>query len=442
MNCTTENISPLELGIIIDLEPIDYLSSVESEIKKHRQKANIPGFRPGHVPIGMIKKMYGKSIKADIINKMVAEKLDEYVKENKITYLGEPIIIEEKSIIDIENDTNQKFYFEIGVQPEIDLSQIKISNVKQYQIEATDKQVSEELEQLTKRYGSVSEPESIGESDLVIGSYLAKNEEGEPKETSILVELINDKKIKKQFVGKIATDVIIFDVKKAFEDKKQIAKILHIKEDEIDTTNTEITFTVKNISRLTPAEINNDLFVKAFPGKEIKNEDDFKASIKESIENEFVQYSERKLVDEAVKEIIEKSSFDIPSNFLKKWLLRTNEKINPENIDSEYNTMEKSIKWQLIENALVKENQIHVDMEDVKSYIREFYSGYFKSAEEVQGDDIINENLEKIVDQAIKNKDDVKKIYEMLFDKKITEAIKKLVKPKAKKISFDEFIKL
>ncbi len=442
MNFTTENLSPLELGVSINLEPSDYLNSVESEIKKYRQKANIPGFRPGHVPVGMIKKMYGKSIKADIINKMVAEKLDEYVKENKITYLGEPIINEEKSIIDIENDTNQTFYFELGLQPEIDLSKIKIGNIKQYQIEATEKQISEELEQLTKRYGSVSEPESVNETDLVIGEFVNSNEDSEPKETSIFVDLITDKKIKKQFIGKIATDKISFDVKKAFEDNKHIAKVLNIKESEIEDAKSEITFTIKNISRLTPSELNEDLFKKAFPDKEIKTEEEFKATIKDTIEKEFVQYSERKLVDETVKEIVDKSTIDLPASFLKKWLLRTNETINPENIESEYEKMEKSIKWQLIENVLVKENKIQIEMEDVKSYIREFYRGYFKSAEETTDDNTVNENLEKIVDQAIKNKEDVKKIYEMLFDKKITDALKNLVKPKTKKISFDEFIKL
>ncbi len=442
MNCTTENINNLELGVIIDIEPIDYLNSVESEIKKQRQKANIPGFRPGHVPVGMIKKMYGKSIKADIINKMVADKLDEYVKENKITYLGEPLINEEKSIIDIDNDVNQRFYFELGIQPEIDIAQIKLGAIKQYQIEATETQVSEEMEQLTKRYGNVSEPETINETDLVMGNFVYVNEDIESKETSIFIDLITDKKIKKQFVGKAPKDVITFDVKNAFEDKKHIAKVLNIKEDEIELAKSEISFTVKNISRLTPSEINEELFAKAFPDKGLKTEAEFKTTIKETIEKEFIQYSERKFVDETVKELIEKASFELPSDFLKKWLLRTNENITSENIDSEYEKMEKSIKWQLIENVLVKENKIYIEIEDVKSYIRNFYSGYFKSAEEVADENIVNENLEKIVEEAIKNKEDVKKIYEMLFDKKITEAIKNLVKPKAKKISFDEFIKL
>lgn len=445
MNCTTENIATLELGVIIDIEPADYLEQVENEIKKHRQKANIPGFRPGHVPVGIIRKMYGKSLKADLINKMVSDKLDEYVKENKITYLGEPIINEEKSFIDIENDVNQRFYFEIGVQPDLDLANVKISGVKQYEIEATDTQIQEELAQLTKRYGSVSEPEAINDTDLVIGEFIYSDEtveNSEPKQTSVFVDLIIDKKLKKQFVGKKSGEVISFDVKKAFNDNKHIAKVLNIKEEEIEAAKSEIVFTVKNISRLTPSEMNEDLFKKAFPEKEIKTEAEFKATIKETIEKEFIQYSERKFVDEAVRELIDKTEIEIPSAFLKKWLLRTNENITNENIDSEYDKMEKSIKWQLFENALVKENNIQIEMEDVKTYIRDFYRGYFKSAEEATDDDTVNENLEKIVEQAIKNKEDVKRIYEMLFDKKITEAIKNLVKPKAKKISFDEFIKL
>ncbi|MDD2412935.1 MAG: trigger factor family protein, partial [Bacteroidales bacterium] len=136
MNCTTENINDLELGVIIEIEPSDYMAEVESEIKKFRQKANIPGFRPGKVPVGMIKKMYGKSIKADIINKTVSDNLEKHLKDNNIKYLGEPIINEEKSSIDIEKDEIQKFYFEIGIQPEVDLKAIKVK-AKQYEIEAT-----------------------------------------------------------------------------------------------------------------------------------------------------------------------------------------------------------------------------------------------------------------------------------------------------------------
>lgn len=443
MNCTTENINDLELGVIIEIEPSDYLSSVESEIKKFRQKANIPGFRPGNVPSGMIKKMYGKSIKADVINKTVSDKLDEYIKENKITYLGEPIINEEKSSIDLENDELQKFYFEIGIQPEFDLKSLKITGVKQYEIEATEKQINDELEQTKKRYGNVSSPETIEEQDLVMGEFIYTDDaEATPTQTSIFIDLIEDKKIKKSFISKKADDTIKFDVKKAFKDAKHIAKALNIKESEVEEAKSEIVFTVKNISRLTPSEINEDLFSKAFPDKDIKNEEEFRAAIKETIEKEFIQYSEKKFVDEAIKEIIDKSDIKLPESFLKKWMVRTNDSITQENVDSEYERMNQSIKWQLIENSLVKENNISIDMNSVKDYIREFYRVYFKSAEQSADEETMNESLEKIVDQAVQNKEDVKKIYEMLFDKKITEAIKNLVKPKSKKISFDDFLKL
>ncbi len=443
MNCTTENINDLELGVIIEIEPNDYLAEVETEIKKFRQKANIPGFRPGNVPTGMIKKMYGKSIKADIINKTVSDKLDNHIKENNITYLGEPIINEEKSTIDIENDTIQKFYFEIGIQPEFDLKSLKITGIKQYEIEATETQINDEFNQLKKRYGNVSSPESVEAEDLVMGEFLYSDElESAPVQTSIFVDLIEDKKIKKSFIDKKAEETIQFDVKKAFKDAKHIAKALNIKESEVETAKSEIIFTVKSISRLTPSEVNEDLFKKAFPEKEIKNEEEFKTTIKETIEKEFIQYSEKKFVDEAIKEIIEKSDIKLPESFLKKWMIRTNDTITEENVDSEYERMNQSIKWQLIENSLVKENNIAIDMNSVKDYIREFYRVYFKSAEQSADEETMNESLEKIVEQAIQNKEDVKKIYEMLFDKKITEAIKNVVKPKSKKISFDEFIKL
>lgn len=443
MNCTTENINDLELGVIIEIEPSDYMAEVESEIKKFRQKANIPGFRPGNVPMGMIKKMYGKSIKADVINKTVSDNLEKHIKENNITYLGEPIINEEKSSIDIEKETVQKFYFEIGIQPEVDLKTIKHTG-KQYEIEATEKQIDEEVLQLTKRYGNVSSPETIGAADLVTGEFIYSDDEdtATPIQTSIFVDLFEDAKIKKAFVDKKAEETIKFDVKKAFKDPKHIAKALNIKESEVENAKSEILFTAKSISRLTPSEMNEDLFKKVFPEKEIKTEKEFKTAVKEVIEKEFVQYSERKFMDETIKEIIEKSGIILPEEFLKKWMIQTNDTITKENVESEYERMNQSLKWQLIENALVKKNNIAINMDSVKDYIREFYRGYFKSSEAPTDEETMNENLEKIVDQAIQNKEDVKKIYETLFDQKITEAIKKLVKPKLEKISFDNFIKL
>ncbi|MDY0216620.1 MAG: trigger factor [Bacteroidales bacterium] len=443
MNCTTENINDLELGVIIEIEPSDYMAEVESEIKKFRQKANIPGFRPGKVPVGMIKKMYGKSIKADIINKTVSDNLEKHLKDNNIKYLGEPIINEEKSSIDIEKDEIQKFYFEIGIQPEIDLKAIKVK-AKQYEIEATEKQIDEEVTQLTKRYGSVDSPETIGAADLVTGEFIYSddNDTATPEQTSIFVDLITDAKIKKAFVDKKTDETIKFDVKKAFKDPKHVAKALNIKESEVENAKSEILFTAKSISRLTPSEINEDLFKKAFPEKEIKTEEEFKAAVKEVIEKEFTQYSERKFVDDTIKEIIDNSGIKLPEEFLKRWMIRTNDTITEENVDDEYERANQSIKWQLIENALVKENNIAINMDSVKDYIREFYRGYFKSSEAPTDEETINENLEKIVDQAIQNKEDVKKIYESLFDQKITEAIKKLVKPKLEKISFDDFVKL
>jgi trigger factor len=329
------------------------------------------------------------------------------------------------------------------MQPEVDLKTIKHTG-KQYEIEATEKQIDEEVLQLTKRYGNVSSPETIGAADLVTGEFIYSDDEdtATPIQTSIFVDLFEDAKIKKAFVDKKAEETIKFDVKKAFKDPKHIAKALNIKESEVENAKSEILFTAKSISRLTPSEMNEDLFKKVFPEKEIKTEKEFKTAVKEVIEKEFVQYSERKFMDETIKEIIEKSGIILPEEFLKKWMIQTNDTITKENVESEYERMNQSLKWQLIENALVKENNIAINMDSVKDYIREFYRGYFKSSEAPTDEETMNENLEKIVDQAIQNKEDVKKIYETLFDQKITEAIKKLVKPKLEKISFDDFIKL
>ena len=443
MNLTTENIAAQELAIIIEIEASDYQPAAEAELKKYRQSANIPGFRPGKVPMGMIKKMYGQSVTVETINKLVSEELDKYIKENNVQYLGEPIINDDKTEIDWENENaTQKFYFELGLKPEISLENVKFKAIKYYKIEADEKEIEEEIDNMRKRYGAVSDVEESVDGDLLVGTYIFKGEEMEAVNSSIFIDAIDDKKIKESFIGKKAEDVVSFDIKKAYKDENYIARVLGVKVEEIDPEKTKIDFTIKTITHLEMAPIDEELFNKVYPDGDVKTEEEFRNKIKESIEQNFVQHSEKQFVEEAVNEVMEKVEISLPADFLKRWMRKTSQEINDQNVDQEYEKMEKSVKWQLIENEIARNNDINVEVSDVRNYIKEFYKGYLAQISETEGEEEANKRLEGIADEAMKNQEDVRKIYEMLFDQKITAAIKNMIKPKETPISFEKFSKL
>lgn len=443
MNLTTENIAAQELAIIIEIEASDYQPAAEAELKKYRQSANIPGFRPGKIPMGMIKKMYGQSVTVETINKLVSEELDKYIKENNVQYLGEPIINDDKTEIDWENENaTQKFYFELGLKPEFSLENVKFKAIKYYKIEADEKEIEEEIDNMRKRYGAVSDVEESVDGDLLVGTYIFKGEEMEAVNSSIFIDAIDDKKIKESFIGKKAEDVVSFDIKKAYKDENYIARVLGVKVEDIDPEKTKIDFTIKTITHLEMAPIDEELFNKVYPDGSVKTEEEFRNKIKESIEQNFVQHSEKQFVEEAVNEVMEKVDVSLPADFLKRWMRKTSQEINDENVDQEYEKMEKSVKWQLIENEIARNNDINVEVSDVRNYIKEFYKGYLAQISETEGEEEANKRLEGIADEAMKNQEDVRKIYEMLFDQRITAAIKNMIKPKETPISFEKFNKL
>ena len=442
MNIKTEQTGSNQMGLVIEINTADYTPRVEKAIKDFRQKANVPGFRPGMVPVGMVKKMHGPAIKADEVNKIVVDELHKYLTDNKISYLGEPILNHEKSIVDFEKEnTDFSFYFEIGLQPAIDLAGVKFDSITEYEVEPAEEDVKKELEYLTRQYGTLSEPEIVGDDDLIYGNITRASEpETEPFESTIFLQAIESKKIKKDFIGKKVTDVITFDLKKAFGDKpNEIAKTLKIKVEEVETTDTNITFEITRISRITPSEINEELFAKVFKDEEVKTEEEFMSKIKLQMSAQYAETTRQKFMNDAISELIKKVDIDVPHDFMKKWLLESNKNANAETLDAEYDKALDSIKWQLIENKLVEENNIQISRQDIKDFIMDFFrTNYFKNSTDAD----LEERLSTLAESSMKTEKDVKNIYDQLFDKRIEEAIKKVVPVSKKSIMADKFIEL
>jgi trigger factor len=442
MNIKTEQTGSNQMGLIIEINATDYNPLVEKGIKDFRQKASVPGFRPGMVPVGMVKKMHGPAIKADEVNKIVVDELHKYLTDNKISYLGEPILNHEKSTVDFEKENADfSFYFEIGIQPKIDLTGVKLDIITEYEVEPAEEDLKKEMDYLTRQYGTLSEPETVGDDDLVYGNITRASEpEVEPFESTIFLQAIEGKKIKKDFIGKKATDVLAFDLKKAFGDKpNEIAKALKIKVEEVETADTNITFQITRISRITPSEINEELFAKVFQGEDVKTEEEFMSKIKLQMGAQYAETTRQKFMNDAIAELIKKVDIDVPHDFMKKWLLESNHEATAEMLEAEYDKALDSIKWQLIENKLVEENNIQITRQDIKEFIMDFFrTNYFKNSTDAD----LEERLSTLAESSMKTEKDVKNIYDQLFDKRIEEAIKKVVPVAKQSIMADKFVEM
>ncbi len=442
MNTRTEQSGSNQLGLIIEIEPADYTSGVEKAIKEFRTKASVPGFRQGMVPAGVVKKMHGPAIKADVINKLIVDELHKYLTDNKISYLGEPILNHEKSTSDFEAENNNfTFVFEIGLQPEIDLTKVKFDKVVEYAVEPNEEQIKNEIDYLTRQYGTLSEPTETADEDLIYGNITrVATPEVEAFESTIFLQAIENKKIKKEFIGKKAGDVISVDLKKAFDKKdSDVAKTLKIKEEEVATADTNINFEITRISRITPSEMNEEFFAKVFKDETIANEEEFLAKVKTQLTSQFSESTRQKFMNDAITELVKKVDIDIPHDFMKKWLLESNKETTAEIVDAEYEKSLDSIKWQLIENKLVADNGINITRQDIKDFIINFFrSNYFQNSTEED----LEERLSTLAESSMKTEKDVKNIYDQLFDKKIEEALRATMPVELKSVTSEQFMEL
>lgn len=432
MNIVNERPGEAVQELMIEIERNDYLEKVESALKKHRQRASIPGFRPGNAPMGMIRKMYYKNFLADTVNELIGKSLYNYFEENKLNVIFEPLPIEEKSSADFDNSENFTFAFEFAIKPEFEIDYANLPAVKSYKVTASESEIAEYIENLQKRFGNYTNPEVVdGEDDFVTVMY----EDG--KSGFVHYGDLNEKG-KKLFHGKKVEDEFEIPVKKIFDDLSLVARFLKVKEDELQEDNDyTVTGKIENIGRMEPAELNEDFFAKAFADGSVKDEKQMRAKAVDAIEDHWKNETDRYFINNAIKVLLDHVAVAIPDDFVKRYLLQTQENITQEIIDNEYESYANTFKWQLIENKIAGENEIKVDNDEIKSYVRDFfYANYF--AQFSMAD--VAERLDSLVDDALKNKEDVKKIYDTLFDKKMEDVLRGKMNLDEQSGDFKEFV--
>jgi trigger factor len=444
MNITKENIDALNAILKIEIRKPDYEEKVETVLKDYRKKANIKGFRPGMTPIGLVKKMYGKAVKADEINKLVSENLQKYITDEKLEVLGDPLQkIDEDEIFDFDNDENFSFTFELGLTPDFEVKLSKKNKLYFYEIIVDEKMKSGYADNYTRRFGDLHQAETIEGNDVIkckieavdnAGNIIAEGPAAE--ETSLGVDLIKDDAIKQMFIGKSLNDVIDFNLKKAFPNETEIAGILTIKKEEVEKIGETFRFTVKEISRFKPAEVGKELFDKIYGEGVVATEEEFMKKLEEEIAFNLKRESEYKLSLDIKKMAIEKTPVDLPDDFLKRWLLRINEKATQEQIDAEFEHFKNDLKWQLIKNKVAKDNKIQITEEDIFEEAKKITRVQFNKYGLYH---VTDEQIGEYAKETLKKEDDIKRIVDKILDEKVTETIKTLVKIDNKSVTAEEF---
>jgi trigger factor len=441
MQITQSELKNLTATLTITIEPADYQEDVQKELKQVRQKAQMPGFRPGMVPAGLVKKMYGKGILADVLNKKVGESLQKHIEDNKLAILGEPLPNNELTpAIDMDTQDTFTFAFDIAVAPEFDAKLNGKKKLTEYEIEVTDEMVENQVKSYTERFGEYTQAEEVAEGDLVKG--LCKEVDGEiVKEGAILnPQYMKQKTQAKKFMGAKKGAVITFNPTKAFGSEVEVSSLLGITKEQATELKSDFTFEIQEITRHTAAAIDGELFAKVYGENNVKDEADFRAKVKAEIVANMAEDSKYKFGIDAKEAIMKKmEKVEFPVDFLKRWVLATNEKMTEEQLEKDFPQMIDELKWHLAKDQLMKEFNVDVQKEDVEAYAKEVAKMQFMQYGLMHIDD---QYLTSYAQEMLKQENQLRGIVERVAENKIYDALKGVAKIEKKSISHADFGKL
>ena len=446
MKITQSKAKKMMANIKIEVSENDYSEKVNDVLKKYRKDAVVPGFRKGKTPMSIIEKQYKTSIVVDEVNKILQDSLYKHITENKLKVLGSPMPLTDNEI-DWKNNTDFVFEYEVGLAPDLSIKISQKDKLTYYNIKADDKLIENYCNDIAKRYGKMTNPSESIAGDLVYCLIQQLDATGEidasgiSNEATVSIDSIKDKKFQKQFIKIKADDILKLNVKEVFTNKADLAAMLKVSQGELENLESnQFQFKVIRINRLAPAELNKDLFDKVYPEKNVKSLKDFKAKIKEEAEKSFVMESDRMLKNDVVLYLVEKVKFDLPDEFLMRWLVKSSDKpLTIDQVKIDYPNYSKSLKWQLIENKILEDNDVKITNDDLISFTKDLVKRQMQQYGQANTDD---KQLSDIAENILKNEDERKKISNQLFDEKTLIIYKDLFKLNQKSISYDDFVKL
>jgi trigger factor len=444
MNISQEPNGELAAIIHINLQESDYINAVNKQLSDYKKKANMPGFRPGMVPMGMIKKMYGTNVMVDEVNKTLSDTLNKYIEENKINVLGQPLPnIEKSSNVDFRTQKEFDFFFDIGLAPEVNIALSKDIKVPNYIISIDDKELDKAVEDVKVRFGEDENPEIAEEGDAFQGKFIEIDADGNTIEGGVendgflKFDDIKLETIQKMFVGTKIGDTVNFNLLNAVKEESKVASLLNRHDEGDEKLKSDYRFTIEKVVRTHAAEIGEDLYKKVFPTQEIKSEEEFRAALSKDMSTHYERDTDRQFLADTVKELIKIANIDLPDEFLKRWLLESNDgKITKEQIDEQYDSYARTFRWQLLEGELLKEHAEAMQVKDEE--IRGKVAAYFQQ----MGGAEMTPQIEGIIDQVLSNEEEKRKIFNDIQDEKLVKLFKENVTAEAKNITTPEFIEI
>ncbi len=445
MKISFENPDKVNGLLTLTVETADFQDRVEKTLKAYRKKASVPGFRPGMVPMGLIKKQYGEAVKAEEINKIIGEELYKYINDNKIKMLGEPMANEGQIPVDLATEAPYEFKFDIAVAPEFNVELSDNDTVDYYTIKVDDDLVNRQIDMFASRAGHYDKVEEYQANDMLKGDIRELDENGNTKEGGITVEgavmmpeYIKVEDQKKLFENAKLGDIITFNPKKAYpENDVEVSSLLKITKEEAADVTADFSFQITEITRFVKAEINQELFDNVYGEGEIKDEETFRKKIAEGLSEQLANDGDYKFLVDVRKYLEDKvGSLTYPDALLKRIMLNKNKDKGEEFVEKNYEQSIKELTWHLIREQLVEANDIKIDDNDLKETAMEAARAQFA---QYGMTNVPEEYLENYANDMLKRKEFVDSLVDRSIDRKLTEALKKVVKLENKEATLDEF---
>jgi len=436
MNITKENLDALNAVIKIDVAEKDYKEKVDKILADYRKTANIPGFRKGQVPMGMIQKQYGQAVLVDEVNKLLQDALNKYLTDEKLDILGNPLPKVSPEFSWEKADLT--FEFELGLAPKFEVNLQPKKAVTHYKITADKKVLDDQVNDIAERYGKISAADKITKKANLTGTF--KNEEiPVDKKSTFKFDKIAGKTQQKELLGKKIGDVVTLKTKGLFEDDHFMQNILGVGHEHAHGLDINVEFTIEDITETEPAKVDQELFDKLFGKDVVKTKKEMMDRLKEDAEKHFEQQADQQLLNAVTESLIENTKFDLPAEFLQKWLATTGEnQLTAEEAKEQYEQSEKGLRYQLIEGKIAVDNKLQTTYEELRDYAK----GYIKAQMAQYGQTNPEEKeLNDIADRVLENQEEAKKLQDQLVSGKLLNFYKENMTLKVKELTFDKFVK-
>lgn len=447
MNITQEKVDDLNAIVKITIAPEDYTPKVEKALKEQAKKANLPGFRKGMVPVAHMKRMYGKSILVEEINNTLNETLSKHLTDNKVEILGQPLpVMDDSKEFKWDNTDEFEFTYEIGLAPKVDIEVSSKDKFTKYNVKADAETLEARIKNIRKSYGKMTNPDVAIEGDILFADLAQLSPDGEVFEGgitatgSVRLDLITDKKILKSLVGLKKDAIVELDLQKAFDNNEAvIAKLLNIGEEDAKDLKSNFQVTVKNVNRLEESDLNQEFYDKIFGPDVVSDEAGFKAKITEEIETMFQQDADRKLQNDIYTQLTEQTKMQLPEEFLRKWLKATNEKLSDEELDQGFADFTKNLKWTLIENKIITDNEIKIEYKDVFETAKQRLDAQFRM---YSPQPMPEEQLAQYTATFLQEKENANRIFDEVKAMKVFDYIQSTATLNEKEIEYNKFVEL